>query len=107
MKTLLRAFVLVVAALLVACGAPEVSRYKVISYNIRILTDYDTDSLHWEVRKPATVVMIESEQPDLFALQESLLEQTRYVESECPQYVSSMSTAQRSMTAKPLRRVPL
>lgn len=87
MKSLLRTSVLIVATLLVACGAPEVSRYKVISYNIRILTDYDTDSLHWEVRKPATIAMIEREQPDLFALQESLLEQTRYVESECPQYV--------------------
>lgn len=87
MKTLVRTFTLALVAILAACGAPEPASYKVISYNIRVLTPHDTDSLHWDVRKPATVTMIEQEQPDLFAFQESFLEQTRYVEAECPQYV--------------------
>lgn len=87
MKTLTRIFAFALAVIFTACGTPETARYKVISYNIRVLTPYDTDSLHWDVRKPATITMIEQEQPDIFGLQESFLEQTRYVEAECPQYV--------------------
>ena len=87
MRTMIRTFALVLAAIFTACGTPETACYKVISYNIRVLTPHDTDSLHWDVRKPATITMIEQEQPDLFAFQESFLEQTRYVEAECPQYV--------------------
>ena len=56
MKNLFHATLMAVAALFVACGAPEPSTYKVISYNIRLLTPYDTDSLHWDARKPATIV---------------------------------------------------
>lgn len=86
MKHLYSLFALVLAMTLAACGAPKTTDYKVISYNIRVLTTYDTDSCHWDVRKPATITMIKQEQPDMFGLQESFLEQTRYVEVECPQY---------------------
>lgn len=74
------------ALLLTACGAPETSSYKLISYNIRLLTPYDTDSCNWELRKPATIAMINSEQPDMFGLQEAVAEQVEYIENECPQY---------------------
>ncbi len=87
MKLTIRLFVLALAVMFAACSAPQTTSYKVISYNIRILTPHDTDSLHWDVRKPATITMIEREQPDIFGLQESVLEQTRYVEDNCPQYV--------------------
>ena len=87
MKTLTRILALALAVIFAACGTPETAHYKVISYNIRVLTPHDTDSLHWDIRKPATITMIEQEQPDIFGLQESFLEQTRYVEANCSQYV--------------------
>lgn len=87
MKTLTRILALALVVIFAACGAPETAHYKVISYNIRVLTPHDNDSLHWDIRKPATITMIEQEQPDIFGLQESFLEQTRYVEAECQQYV--------------------
>ena len=87
MKTLTRILALALVVIFAACGTPETAHYKVISYNIRVLTPHDTDSLHWDIRKPATITMIEQEQPDIFGLQESFLEQTRYVEAECQQYV--------------------
>lgn len=87
MKTLTRILALALVVIFAACGAPETAPYKIISYNIRVLTPHDTDSLHWDIRKPATITMIEQEQPDIFGLQESFLEQTRYVEAECQQYV--------------------
>lgn len=87
MKHLSRTFMLIFVVFAVACSTPETACYKVISFNVRILTDYDTDSLHWDFRKPATIAMINQEQPDVFGLQESFLEQTRYIEAECPQYV--------------------
>ncbi|MBQ5720323.1 MAG: endonuclease/exonuclease/phosphatase family protein [Alistipes sp.] len=87
MKTLTRILALALVVIFAACGAPETAHYKIISYNIRVLTPHDTDSLHWDIRKPATITMIEQEQPDIFGLQESFLEQTRYVEAECQQYV--------------------
>ncbi|MBQ2414622.1 MAG: endonuclease/exonuclease/phosphatase family protein [Rikenellaceae bacterium] len=87
MKNLTRIFALALVVIFAACGAPETAHYKIISYNIRVLTPHDTDSLHWDIRKPATITMIEQEQPDIFGLQESFLEQTRYVEANCSQYV--------------------
>ena len=87
MKTLTRILALALVVIFAACGAPETAHYKIISYNIRVLTPHDTDSLHWDIRKPATITMIEQEQPDIFGLQESFLEQTRYVEANCSQYV--------------------
>lgn len=87
MKQLTKLLVFTLATIFTACGAPKTSTYKVISYNIRLLTPYDTDSLHWDARKPATIEMINQEKPDAFGLQEAVDEQVAYIEENCPQYV--------------------
>lgn len=74
------------AAILTACGSPEPSTVKLISYNIRLISSHDLDSCSWEVRKPATIAMITQEKPDMFGLQEAVAEQVEYIETNCPQY---------------------
>ena len=58
---------------------------KVISYNIRMGTANDGDN-SWDLRKEASVAMIEEQQPDIFGLQEAFDFQRKYLEENCPQY---------------------
>ena len=58
---------------------------KVISYNIRMGTADDGDN-SWDLRKEASVAMIEEQQPDIFGLQEAFDFQREYLEENCPQY---------------------
>jgi len=60
---------------------------KAISYNIRQsgLADNDGEN-KWDNRKKATITMIEQEKPSVFGLQEALLEQVEYIETNLPQY---------------------
>ena len=58
---------------------------KYISYNIRYANASDGDNA-WDIRKPATKEMIEREQPDVFGLQEALIGQLQYIDSNFPQY---------------------
>lgn len=86
MKKPLSCLLFAVAVLAVGCSAPQRETLKVISYNIRLgIAD---DGIHsWEYRKSATCVMIERERPDLIGIQEGMIDQVRYIEQQCPQYV--------------------
>ena len=68
------------------CGNREKDvEIKYISYNIRYANTSDGDNA-WDIRKPATKEMIEREQPDVFGLQEALIGQLQYIDSNFPQY---------------------
>ena len=60
---------------------------KAISFNIRQsgLSDQDGEN-KWDNRKEATIKMIEQELPAVLGLQEALLEQVQYIETNLPQY---------------------
>ncbi len=68
------------------CGSREKDvEIKYISYNIRYANASDGDNA-WDIRKSATKEMIEREQPDVFGLQEALIGQLQYIDSNFPQY---------------------
>ena len=73
----------------IACanGNKNKVEIKTISYNIRQSGLAQTDGEHkWDNRKQATITMIEQEKPAVFGLQEALLEQVEYLETNLPQY---------------------
>ena len=81
-------FLLSLAVMLLCggCGSREKDvEIKYISYNIRYANASDGDNA-WDIRKPATKEMIEREQPDVFGLQEALIGQLQYIDSNFPQY---------------------
>ncbi len=81
-------FLLSLAVMLICggCGSREKDvEIKYISYNIRYANASDGDNA-WDIRKPATKEMIEREQPDVFGLQEALIGQLQYIDSNFPQY---------------------
>ena len=81
-------FLLSLAVMLLCggCGSREKDvEIKYISYNIRYANASDGDNA-WDIRKPATKEMIESEQPDVLGLQEALIGQLQYIDSNFPQY---------------------
>lgn len=81
-------FLLSLAVMLLCggCGNREKDvEIKYISYNIRYANASDGDNA-WDIRKPATKEMIEREQPDVFGLQEALIGQLQYIDSNFPQY---------------------
>lgn len=58
---------------------------NIISYNIRIgITDDGQNS--WDIRKPATVEMMNTEKPDIIGLQEAMEFQVAYIRDNCPEY---------------------
>jgi len=60
---------------------------KVISFNIRQSGMAEQDGENkWDNRKDAIIKMIEQEAPPVFGLQEALLEQVQYIETNLPQY---------------------
>lgn len=63
------------------------SEVKLISFNIRQsgLSDKDGE-YQWNNRKEAVLNMLRAENPDIFGLQEALLEQVEYIEQNLPQY---------------------
>jgi len=73
----------------IACtnGNKSKVEIKLISYNIRLsgLEEIDSEN-NWDNRKEATIRMIEQEKPSVFGLQEALLEQVEYIETNLPQY---------------------
>jgi endonuclease/exonuclease/phosphatase family metal-dependent hydrolase len=85
-----KTYLLAVAALIVAlpllgsCSKAD-KTLKVISYNIRMGTANDGDN-SWDLRKEASVAMIEDQQPDVFGLQEAFDFQRKYLEENCPRY---------------------
>ncbi len=81
-------FLLSLAVLLLCGGCSNREKdveIKYISYNIRYGTANDGDNA-WDIRKPATKEMIEREQPDVFGLQEALVGQLEYIDSNFSQY---------------------
>ena len=67
---------------LVADGAEPI---KLISYNLRNSHGKDGDNV-WMKRRHATPEMIRREAPDVFGVQEGLIDQLHYIDTECPQY---------------------
>ena len=67
---------------LVADGAEPI---KLISYNLRNSHGKDGDNV-WMKRRHATPEMIRREAPDVFGVQEGLIDQLHYIDAECPQY---------------------
>lgn len=57
--------------------------FKVMTYNIRGMghTDFFSNEINWEIRKYGVFRVIEEANPDIFALQEDLLEQAKDVQS--------------------------
>lgn len=58
---------------------------KLISYNLRNSGARDGDN-DWTKRRHATPQMIRREAPDVFGVQEGLIDQLQYIDTECPQY---------------------
>lgn len=58
---------------------------KLISYNLRNSGARDGDN-DWAKRRHATPQMIRQEAPDVFGVQEGLIDQLQYIDAECPQY---------------------
>ncbi len=81
-------FLLSLAVLWICSGCVDSEKdveIKYISYNIRYGTADDGDNA-WDIRKSATKEMIEREQPDVLGLQEALIGQLQYIDSNFPQY---------------------
>ena len=57
----------------------------VISYNVRLVTPDDGDN-QWKYRAPATPAMIKDQCPDIFGVQEAVLEQLEYMDKHLPNY---------------------
>ena len=58
---------------------------SVISYNVRLVTPDDGDN-QWKYRAPATPAMIKDYCPDIFGVQEAVLEQLEYMDKQLPNY---------------------
>lgn len=61
------------------------SAVQVMSYNVRVSTASDGDN-DWELRKPASVMMIADLKPDVIGLQEAMENQVLYLKEQCPEY---------------------
>lgn len=59
---------------------------KVMTYNIRYATTKDGPNA-WNHRKEASVAMIADQQPDVFAMQEVLSKQKKYMDKNCVGYL--------------------
>lgn len=78
-----------IATLLIAasCAQHPKADLKVISYNIRYGTAKDGNN-SWENRKPASIAMLQEQNPDVFGLQEALACQVEYLAGSLPKYKS-------------------
>ena len=68
-----------------AFAADGAEPIKLISYNLRNSHGKDGDNV-WMKRRHATPEMIRREAPDVFGVQEGLIDQLHYIDAECPQY---------------------
>ena len=68
-----------------AFAADGAEPIKLISYNLRNSGARDGDNA-WMKRRHATPQMIRQEAPDVFGVQEGLIDQLQYIDTECPQY---------------------
>ena len=72
-----------------AFAADGAEPIKLISYNLRTSHGKDGDNV-WMKRRHATPEMIRREAPDVFGVQEGLIDQLHYIDTECPQYALSL-----------------
>jgi endonuclease/exonuclease/phosphatase family metal-dependent hydrolase len=90
MKTVSKILMVLSVACACACtngrNAGKVT-LKVMSYNIRYDNPSDGENM-WDIRKPATKEMIYDLRPDVFGVQEAMVHQVRYIEENCPEYLS-------------------
>ena len=83
-KILLFALTAAVALGATSC-AEKKNDIKVISYNVRVNNEGDGEN-KWDLRKHASVAMINEEKPTIFGLQEAKPEQMQYLVENLPQY---------------------
>ena len=81
-KTLL--FAAFAALFSLACSN-ESNELKVMSYNVRYDTPKDGDNI-WDLRKHATIAMLDDVKPDVFGVQEALPNQIAYISEQAPVY---------------------
>ena len=85
MKKILLFALTAAAALTLSSCAEKKNDIKVISYNVRVNNEGDGEN-KWDLRKHASVAMINEEKPTIFGLQEAKPEQMQYLVENLPQY---------------------
>ena len=85
MKKILLFALCAVVMCIVSCGKQATAPIKVISYNVRVNNEGDGEN-KWDLRKHASVAMINEEKPTIFGLQEAKPEQMQYLVENLPQY---------------------
>ena len=75
-----------------ACNNASQDEVKIISYNIRVST-VDDGAHHWNLRKAASIRMINEEKPSAFGLQEAMPEQILYLEENLPNYQRAIAAS--------------
>ena len=83
-KHILFVISVILLSTMTACGEKEAT-VRYISYNIRNSRAGDIENA-WDLRKPATKQMLETEQPTVFGLQEAYPEQLAYIDDNFPQF---------------------
>jgi endonuclease/exonuclease/phosphatase family metal-dependent hydrolase len=73
------------AALFSLASCSESNELKVMSYNVRYDTPKDGENA-WDLRKHATIEMLNDVKPDVFGVQEALPNQIAYISQETPVY---------------------
>ena len=58
---------------------------QIMSYNIRVSNAQDGPN-DWEIRKPATLLMIQDQKPDVVGVQEALEDQCQYLKENVAGY---------------------
>lgn len=84
MKKLILFFACAVAAFGATSCAEKTNDIKVISYNVRF-SGGDGEN-HWDLRKHASINMINDEKPTVFGLQEACSDQMDFLVENLPQY---------------------
>ena len=84
-KLLFMAVALLFALATLSCQREQTNDITVISYNIRLGGTWDGDN-RWDMRKHASLNMINQEKPTIFGLQEALPHQMEYMAENLPQY---------------------
>ena len=84
MKKLILFLACAVAAFGATSCAEKTNDIKVISYNVRF-SGGDGEN-HWDLRKHASINMINDEKPTVFGVQEAKADQIAYLKENLPQY---------------------
>lgn len=74
---------ILISCVLLSCRSTQ--SIRIMSYNIRVGTTDDGEN-SWERRKPATIAMLQTLNPDVFGIQEAQPFQIDYILTNCSQY---------------------